>query len=171
MQKCLDVYTITLQNSLGSITYPALVIAADTIIVANNGHILEKPRSEKDHVDMLKILRDQRVHKCLTAVVALDPRGNARDWGYNIEKTVVETKVVFAEEVGDELINAYVRTREGVDAAGGFGLRGLGSLLLEGIEGSWDNVLGLPLRATMGLVEKVMLNQRDFGGMQGQRDL
>lgn len=136
-----------------------LIIAADTIIVTNNGHISEKPRSEKDHVNMLKMLRDQRVHKCLTAVVALAPRGNTRDCGYNIEKTIVETKIVFAEEVSDELIDAYVRTREGVDAAGGFGIRGLGSLLLEGIEGSWDNVLGLPLRVMLGLVQKVMSNQ------------
>jgi septum formation protein len=66
---------------------------------------------------------------------------------------------VFAEKVTDELIDAYVRTREGVDTAGGYGLGGLESLLVERIEGSWDNVLGLPLRVTLGLVEKVMLNQ------------
>ena len=37
---------------------PAVVIAADTIVVGNSGEILEKPRSERQHIDMLKALRD-----------------------------------------------------------------------------------------------------------------
>jgi predicted house-cleaning NTP pyrophosphatase (Maf/HAM1 superfamily) len=47
--------------------------------------ILEKPRNEKDHANMLKMLRDQRVHKCFTTVVALPPREDAGDSGYNTE--------------------------------------------------------------------------------------
>jgi MAF protein len=161
VQKCLDIYTVALENSLASIPDPALVISADTIIVTNAGRILEKPRNEKDHIMMLKMLRDQRVHKCFTAVCALAPREDCRDPGYNIETTVEETKVIFAEEVSDELIESYVRTREGVDKAGGYGIQGMGSLLVEKIDGSWDNVVGLPLRATLALVEKAVLNQGD----------
>lgn len=108
---------------------------------------------------MLKMLRDQRVHKCFTAVVALAPREDARHPGYNTATTVEETKVIFAEDSSDELIEAYVRTREGVDKAGGYGLQGMGSLLVERIEGSADNVIGLPLRATLGLIETAVLNQ------------
>lgn len=159
--KCLDVYEVALKNSLASIPDPALVIAADTIIVTNAGRILEKPRSEKEHINMLKMLRDQRVHKCYTAVSVLAPREDARSPGYNTETTVEETKVVFAEDVSDELIEAYVRTREGVDKAGGYGLQGMGSLLIERIEGQADNVVGLPLRATLSLIEKCVLNQTD----------
>ena len=132
--------------------------------MTNAGRILEKPRSEKDHLGMLKMLRDQRSHKCFTAVVAVAPREDARVPGYNIETTVEETRVFFAEEVSDELIEAYVKTREGVDKAGGYGLQGMGSLLVEKIEGSWDNVVGLPLRATLALIEKVVLNQEDDEG-------
>ena len=51
---------------------------------------------------------------------------------------------------------AYVRTREGADAAGGYAIQGMGALLVERIEGSWDNVVGLPLRATMALIQKVV---------------
>ncbi|KAE9368448.1 acetylserotonin methytransferase-like protein-like protein [Stipitochalara longipes BDJ] len=160
-QKCLDVYTLALENSLKSIPDPALVISADTVIVTNAGRILEKPRNEKDHIGMLKMLRDQRVHKCYTAIVALAPREDARAPGYNIETTVEETKVIFAADISDELIEAYVKTREGVDKAGGYGLQGMGSLLVERIEGSWDNVVGLPLRATLALIEKAVLNQED----------
>lgn len=144
-----------------SIPDPALVISADTVIVTTAGRILEKPRSEKDHIGMLKMLRDQKVHKCYTAVVALAPREDARAPGYNIETTVEETSVIFAQEVSDELIEAYVRTREGVDKAGGYGLQGMGSLLVKKIDGSWDNVVGLPLRATLALIEKAVLNQGD----------
>lgn len=68
------------------------------------------------------------------------------------------TTVRFAD-VGDEMVEAYVRTREGVDKAGGYGIQGMGGLLVEGIEGSWDNVVGLPVRVTVGLIEKAVLRQ------------
>lgn len=142
-----------------SIPDPSLVIAADTVIVTNSGRILEKPRSEVEHIGMLKMLRDQKSHKVNTAVVVLAPREDARHPGYNLESTVEETKVFFDDSVSDELIEAYVRTREGVDKAGGYGLQGMGSLLVERIEGSSDNVVGLPLRVTLGLIEKAVLNQ------------
>jgi MAF protein len=159
IQKGIDVYTKCISNSLASIPDPALVISADTVVVTNAGQILEKPRNEKDHIRMLKMLRDQRVHKCYTAVVALAPREDARYPGYNTETTVEETKVVFAADASDDLIEAYVKTREGADKAGGYGLQGMGSLLVERVDGAADNVVGLPLRATLGLIERAVLNQ------------
>ncbi|KAH8597411.1 acetylserotonin methytransferase-like protein-like protein [Bisporella sp. PMI_857] len=161
IMKCLDIYETAIQNSLASIPDPSLVISADTVVVTTSGLILEKPRSEADHIAMLKMLRDHRVHKCYTAVVALAPREDARAPGYNMETTVEETKVIFGADVSDELIEAYVKTREGVDKAGGYGLQGLGSLLVDRIEGQSDNVVGLPLRATLGIIEKAVLNQED----------
>ena len=58
--------------------------------------------------------------------------------------------------VSDDMILAYVRTREGADKAGGYGIQGMGTLLVEKIDGTWDNVVGLPLRATLRLIEKVL---------------
>ncbi|KAI6251417.1 dTTP/UTP pyrophosphatase [Erysiphe necator] len=159
MQKCLDVYTIVMSNSSVSVADPSLVIAADTIMVTTTGRILEKPRNENDHIQMLTMLRNQRIHKCFTAVVAIAPRDDARDPGYNIETTVEETQVYFSPEVSDDLIKAYVRTREGVEKAGGYGIQGMGSLLVEKIDGSVDNVIGLPLRTTLQLIERVVLDQ------------
>ena len=60
------------------------------------------------------------------------------------------------QAVTDELVLAYVRTRDGNDKAGGYGIQTVGSILIEGIDGSYDNVVGLPLRALLKVIEKVM---------------
>ncbi|GAB1199162.1 hypothetical protein APSETT444_008508 [Aspergillus pseudonomiae] len=123
---------------------PALILAADTIVVDTaSGTILEKPRSEAQHIAMLKSLRDNRDHKVFTAMAAMAPLVSARQPGYALETALEETRVRFDGEVTDELILAYVRTREGADKA-------------ESIEGSWDNVVGLPLKSALKLIEKVV---------------
>lgn len=58
--------------------------------------------------------------------------------------------------VSDATLVAYVRTRDGNDKAGGYGIQSAGSILIEKIEGAHDNVIGLPLRVTLGLIETVM---------------
>lgn len=73
-----------------------------------------------------------------------------------LETHVEETAVKFDQSVTDELILSYVRTREGADKAGGYGIQGVGSILVEKIDGTFDNVVGLPLRATLMLIEKVI---------------
>src|SRR6478609_9066162 len=83
-QKALDVYTTALETHLASIPDPDVVIAADTVIVTRDGRILEKPRSEADHIRMLKLMRDTRVHKVLTAISVIAPREDARHPGYSI---------------------------------------------------------------------------------------
>ncbi|TKA53263.1 hypothetical protein B0A49_11278, partial [Cryomyces minteri] len=123
--------------------------------------ILEKPRSEKEHIATLKGLRDSGWHKVYTAVACMAPLESARDPGYALETHVEETAVKFDPAVTDELILAYVKTREGADKAGGYGIQGIGSILVERIEGTYDNVVGLPLRATQQLIEKVMAPEED----------
>ncbi|OLN82889.1 Maf-like protein C3G6.03c [Colletotrichum chlorophyti] len=162
-QKCLDVYETALQTHLASIPDPDVVISADTVIVTRDGRVLEKPRSEAEHIKMLRHLRDTRVHRVLTSVCVLAPREDARSPGYEIATHTEETKVYFSQEgdgLPDDVIEAYVKTREGADKAGGYAVQGMGGMLLvEKIEGNFDNVVGLPVRRTLALAEKAIFKQ------------
>jgi septum formation protein len=159
--KAHDVYKTEINNRERG--EPAIVIAADTIVVSHAGKILEKPKSEADHIATLKMLRDEGEHKVMTAVAVMKPLESAVDPGYAMETHVEETTVKFDSTVTDELILAYVRTRDGNDKAGGYGIQTAGSVLIERIEGSYDNVVGLPLRQTLKLIEKVMEPEEEEG--------
>ena len=69
--------------------------------------------------------------------------------------------------MSDDLILAYVKTREGADKAGGYGIQGIGSILVEKIDGTFDNVVGLPLRATLQLIEKVLNPEGESDDSEG----
>ena len=102
-------------------------------------------------------------HTIHTAISVLAPLESARDPGYALETHVETTSVKFDDEVTDELINAYVRTREGVDKAGGYGIQGMGSLLGVRFVGCGYNVVGLPMRALVRVLEKVIRVAGDGG--------
>ncbi len=89
----MNVYKSEINNT--SSGEPALVLAADTIVVSHSGDILEKPRSEKEHLAMLKALRDEGDHRVFTAVAVMAPLESARDPGYALETVVEETVVKF----------------------------------------------------------------------------
>ncbi|KAF3921585.1 hypothetical protein AA313_de0205229 [Arthrobotrys entomopaga] len=154
-EKCVSVY----KQEIDSDDEPALVIAADTIICSYMGAIVEKPLNYVDHLVMLKGLRDAEPHKVITAVCVMSPTPDGRSPGYLMETHVEETIVKFDKTVTDELIEAYVRTGEGADKAGGYGIQGLGTILVESINGSYDNVVGLPLRGTLKAIEAVIFPQ------------
>lgn len=158
-EKALAVYKQEVNNQTKG--EPGIIIAADTIVVSNAGEVLEKPRSEVQHIQMLKTLRDTGVHKVYTAVAVMVPLASARDPGYALETKTEETTVKFDPEITDELLLAYVKTREGADKAGGYGIQGTGAVLVEKIEGSFDNVVGLPLRTTLKLIERAVAKADD----------
>ncbi|TPX17249.1 uncharacterized protein E0L32_003367 [Thyridium curvatum] len=181
-QKCLDVYELALaaqeaaagerdaaatkaeREAVAVPADPALVISADTVIVTRSGQVVEKPRSEADHLRMLKMLRDTRVHRVVTTVCALAPRADAAHPGYEMKSHTEETKVYFAADLADEAIESYVKTREGADKAGGYAVQGVaGLILVEKIEGNLDNVIGLPVRKCLQLCERVVYRQRKDG--------
>jgi septum formation protein len=124
----------------------ALVLAADTTVTLD-GAILGKPKDAAEALAMLERLAG-RTHEVLTAcrLVRADDGRVAAD--------LVASRVRFAP--WDEgLARWYVGTGEPMDKAGAYGIQGRGVLLSEAIEGSWSNVVGLPLEPLPRLFREV----------------
>ncbi len=130
----------------------AVIIAADTFAVFG-GKILGKPHTPEKAKETLTMLSSS-VHSIITGFTVLDITGNK-----SISHTV-ETKVYFRTLI-DEEIDQYVATGEPLDKGGAYGIQGLGSKLVDKIEGSYSNVVGLP-------VEEVMMVLKEFGIEQGE---
>ncbi|KAL0094905.1 N-acetylserotonin O-methyltransferase-like protein-like protein [Phycomyces blakesleeanus] len=114
-----------------------IVIGADTVVVIQ-GKILEKPRSEQEALDMIGQLSGQ-THTVLTAVQILKKEKE----GYSQSGFVENTSVTFS--IIDKVVQeAYVRSGEPFDKAGGYGIQGSASLFVESINGDYWNVVGLP---------------------------
>ena len=116
----------------------ALVIAADTFIVFE-GKTLGKPRTEAEAREMLSTLNG-KPHSVITGFTIIDTASG------KVLSRSVETKVYLKKLSPDE-IDAYVRTKEPLDKAGGYAIQGLGAVIVERIEGDYFNVIGLPLSA------------------------
>ena len=114
----------------------SLIIAADTIVVID-GEILGKPHDRTDAVRMLKALQG-REHEVITGLAVVS---NGR------EQIHAEHSAVRFRTLNDSEISAYVSTGECDDKAGAYAVQGLGSLIVEGINGDYYNVVGLPLCA------------------------
>ena len=155
-QKAMDVYKREIDNSDKG--EPALIIAADTIVVGHFGEILEKPRSEAQHIQMLSMLRDTGDHKVYTAVACMAPLASLKEPGYALETHVEETTVKFDPTISDELLLAYVKTREGADKAGGYGIQAIGGTLVKKINGDYYNVVGFPLNLFCANIRKIYKN-------------
>ena len=125
----------------------AIVLAADTIVVVGD-RILGKPADEAEAKEMLRLLSG-RVHVVITAVCVAHP---ARNRYY---ARVVSTRVRF-RAISDEEIARYVASGEPMGKAGAYAIQGWGGLLVEGIEGDYSNVVGLPLGATLDLIEETL---------------
>ena len=116
------------------------VIAADTVVVAE-GVILGKPQDAEEAVKMLKQLSG-KTHKVLTGI--------AIAYAGEILAEVCETKVVSEDE-----IKQYVATGEPLDKAGAYGIQGKGAVLVEKIDGCYNNVVGLPLTRMQLILAKL----------------
>ena len=111
-----------------------LVITADTIVVLGD-EVLGKPKDAADARRMLRELSGQ-THQVITGVVLTTKERQ--------EHFSVVSNVTFKELTDDE-IDYYVETYKPMDKAGAYGIQGKGAVLVEKIEGSYDNVVGLPL--------------------------
>jgi septum formation protein len=123
-----------------------IVLAADTEVVGD-GSSFGKPSDRADAAAKLTSLSG-RTHEVVTGVVAR--RGTDR------RHTVVTTRVTFRTLTAEE-IAWYVATDEPMGKAGGYAMQGAGAVLIERIDGSASNVIGLPLAETVALLRTLGL--------------
>ena len=121
----------------------AVILAADTVVACGR-RILPKAESEKDVSDCLSLLSGRR-HQVLTAVAVRKPDGSVRT-------AVSLTRVVFKSLTAQE-IQSYVQCGEGLGKAGGYAIQGRAEAFVRQINGSYSNVVGLPLMLTVGLLQ------------------
>jgi septum formation protein len=114
----------------------AWVLAADTVVEID-GDILGKPVDPADAAAMLARLGG-REHRVVTGFVLIEPGGAVR-----ADESVV-SRVCF-RALRRAVIAAYVESGEPFDKAGGYAIQGRGAALVSSIEGSFTNVIGLPL--------------------------
>jgi septum formation protein len=112
----------------------AIVIGADTIVVCES-QILEKPADAADARRMLAMLSG-RTHTVVTAFALVRTRQLLESWP--VESLVTFRKLAEAE------IEDYIATDEPFDKAGAYGIQGIGGGFIAYVEGSRDNVMGLP---------------------------
>lgn len=127
-----------------ALTHPhAMVIGSDTIVVID-GAVLGKPRDREKALEMLTRLSG-RVHEVCTGVaVAMDGR---------VESGLERVRVRF-RTLDREACERYVDTGEPMDKAGAYGIQGYGSAIVEGIEGDYFAVMGLPVVRMLALIER-----------------
>ena len=116
-----------------------VVLGADTIVVID-GQALGKPAGPDEARAMLRRLRG-REHEVITGLAVVDARTGRS------EATAVVSRVRMTE-YGEAEIEAYVATDEPLDKAGAYAIQGRGGALVAGLEGSFSNVVGLPLEET-----------------------
>jgi septum formation protein len=120
-----------------------IVLGADTIVVID-GAVLGKPTGTADARQMLRRLSG-REHEVITGIAVVDAAGG------RFATTAVVSRVRMVG-YGEAEIEAYVATGEPLDKAGAYAIQGRGGALVAALEGSFSNVVGLPLEETARLL-------------------
>ena len=121
----------------------ARVLGADTTVTID-GEILGKPVDEADALRMLRLLNG-RPHEVHTGVALVSASG---------VRSAVDTTRVWFDLVTDEDISWYVGTGEPVDRAGAYAIQGYASRFIPRIEGSYSNVVGLPVALVSSILSQ-----------------
>jgi septum formation protein len=127
-----------------------LVIAGDTEVVVD-GRVVGQPAFEGEARWCLETLSG-RTHEVLGALALIGPD---RTDGEPTVRTGVESSRVTFGKLGHELIDRYLASGEWRGRAGGYAVQGLGSALVDGIEGDVSNVIGLPVRLLLRLAPEL----------------
>jgi septum formation protein len=128
-----------------------VALGVDTDVVLD-GRILGKAADEGEARERLEALSG-RTHEVLSALVLLEDRG-----GEPRERAGVERSLVSFRELGRDDLDRYLGSGEWRDRAGAYAIQGLGSALIERVEGDVANVIGLPVRLLLRLAPELIAN-------------
>lgn len=128
-----------------------LALGCDTV-VALGDMILDKPRDQRAAFECLHALSG-RLHIVCTALAFVE--------GEQVLVSSYETTKVYFNKVSDTQIKDYIGTGEPMDKAGAYGIQGMGSFLVDRIEGNLDNVIGLPRNLLDRLARDVLGKLRE----------
>jgi len=123
-----------------------VVVAADTVVVCGS-EVLGKPQNEEDAFRMLCLLSGKD-HQVMTGLTVL--RGDTA--AVCTEITDIHFRALSHREIW-----AYIRSGEPMDKAGAYGIQGQGALLVEGIQGDYYTVVGLPVCKLAQMFEELSL--------------
>jgi septum formation protein len=121
------------------------VLGADTVVTID-GFILGKPEDENSAFGMLKLL-ENRWHDVITGLTLINTET------LNCISEIELTRVKIST-FSKGFLERYLATGEPYDKAGSYGIQGLGSLMVECIEGCFFNVMGLPLYKLSKMLER-----------------
>ncbi|MCP5491783.1 MAG: septum formation protein Maf [Chlamydiales bacterium] len=127
------------------------ILCADTLVVLDN-EVYGKPDDASHAFEMLKKLSG-RTHKVLTGVAI---RQDAK-----VVSGVAQTDVTI-KSLTDDQIRAFHKAINPLDKAGAYAAQGIGALILERIEGAYDNVVGLPMQLVMELLKQMEIDIWDY---------
>lgn len=128
----------------------AVVLGADTTVVAPHGEILGKPSDAADAERMLRLLSGA-THQVTTGVAVVTATGL---------ETAAEVTHVTVLTLSDEEIAAYIASGEPMDKAGAYAIQGYAARWIPRIHGCYFNVVGLPLALVSSMLEKQPLTAR-----------
>lgn len=127
-------------------TFP--ILAADTIVVLED-KIFGKPQSESDAISMLLKLSG-KTHLVMTGVTV----GVITAEQAKFHTISVASNVEFAKLTESDC-KEYCKTNEPFDKAGGYGIQGYGSAFIKKINGSYSNIVGLPIHEVVKLLKEL----------------
>ena len=164
-----------LKNNQTDLLESIIILTADTIgVLADGKTVLVKPDNRKDAYRMWQQMSDN-VHEVWTAVQATQVSLSfkaANDLNHepvlqvvNQQQITERTEVTFIA-LSAEMMSDYWDSGEPADKAGGYGIQGLGAAWVSRINGSYTNVVGLPLAQTLALINKVQVNDMQVKEIQ-----
>jgi len=130
----------------GQVSKPTVLVTCDTVVLRDKLHIIEKPEDEEHAVELLESLSGIE-HEVVTGVVVSLMLPDRMEQIEFKEITIVRFAQLTAE-----VIRAYVASGEPFNKAGGYGIQGLGELLIDYVRGSFTNVIGIPVREVSGAI-------------------